>query len=53
MNIDFIDMDMLLKICILIVTIGIGAKIIKVISGIIFKVSFIIIILTLIFNTLS
>ena len=53
MNIDFFDINLLLRLCVLIVTIGIGIKIIKLVSSIIFKIASIAIILALIFNIIN
>jgi len=53
MNIDFIDINLLLRLCILIVTIGIGLKIIKLVSSLIFKIASITIMLILIFNIIN
>lgn len=50
MDINLIDINLLFRLCIFIVIFGIAFKVIKLISGVIFKVASVILILLLIYK---
>lgn len=52
MNINFMDIDLLLRLCVLIVVIGITVKAIRLISGIAFKIASVVLIMLLLYKML-
>lgn len=52
MDINFMDINLLLRLCFLIVVIGITVKAIKLVSGIAFKIASVVLILLLLYKML-